>query len=487
MLKIFTAIKFTVVICGLIFWAKLAMGKSITALDAQRVCQNNLANVASIIENSSSLYKFKKDDSFSKWHKKGLKSAVSLLDNIDSLSDCYYVLRYYTNGFEDSNVYIKNNVPLAQSKYPGFLTILHAGQHVVIYKDPKLIYLNEISLGDQVIAVDDMTADNYFINYILPFYAGSESVTSKISASINLMVADDNPFIPVARTVKFKKYNADVVTLELKYDNLNKDAISYANQYRAPVKKKFMVQKFANGTWIKLPHFQPDIEESVIYTAMLANLRASLSKEYIIFDLRGNVSGVSSWQQAILRNLWGDQYIKSLGSRHDYNHFRETEIRVSKDNVPFLKKQLNHGSIKEYISYLNDKKDFFFQKEIIYYRNSHLYNNKKKYDPTSARAKIIVFTDSFCSNACWDFVKEMKQIPGVIHLGAETDVQTPHILVRNVELPGKYFNLHFPTQRVLSQGDDFGKSQMPDRIYEGDYRNDAEIALWIQNLLRDLK
>ena len=197
-------------------------------------------------------------------------------------------------------------------EYPGFLSAKVGVDHVVIYKHRALEYLKGISVGDKITHINDMAIDAYYKDYILPFYASDNSELTLASASVYLLILDGNRFKPIVRSVTLE-HNGEPVKIDLKYTELKGSALAAAKQVRQPVvSDSFKVEMVSDGVWIRIPSFFPSRQEAVYYTGMLSTLKKELAKEdYILFDLRGNRGGASKWSRPIIRNLWGDEFIKS--------------------------------------------------------------------------------------------------------------------------------------------------------------------------------
>ncbi len=93
-------------------------------------------------------------------------------------------------------------------------------------------------------------------------------------------------------------------------------AVSRSIKQPAP-DQLFKVEMLSHGVWITIPSFYLSREEAISYTGMLSKLKELAKEDYIVFDLRGNRGGGSVWSRLIIRNLWGDAYIKHLGKNHE--------------------------------------------------------------------------------------------------------------------------------------------------------------------------
>lgn len=448
------------------------------ANDAEIQCNKDLLFIEKTIKESSAPYKNDADLTFKDRFSESSDNAKKLLSHVTNTHDCYYALKYYVNSLrEPSFSLVYENANRLPNAFPGILTALdEKSEHIVIYKNPNLEYLKDINLGDRLKLVDEEPTNVYFIEEIIPFYSNSQSQRSLYSASLNTLVADANPWISVPKKITLQKGDGSLIELNLKYTPLTQEAISVINLYRKPTEQKVAFTELSKGTIIRLPNFLPNLEEAVIFNNIFKRLNEFAKKDYIIFDLRGNMNGVTNWSMPILRNLFGDEYIKSLGTKHSYNHITTKKLRVTKSNFENIKDKLSPAIRAQYIKVLHNNQDFLLENVNNFGKNQHLYSHNKK---DSVNAKIVLFTDRFCSNACWYFVRNMKQIPGVLHFGDATDMQSQYSQSIQTILPNKKMTLFYPVQITSSSAYQDNYQHVPDKIYEGDYEDESEITKWI--------
>jgi len=125
--------------------------------------------------------------------------------------------------------------------------------------------------------------------------------------------------------------------------------------------------------------------------------------------------------------------------------------------------------------------DFYTTKWNIYDHLSNLYSHT---DNMPVTAKIFVLTDSFCASSCWLCVREMLQVPGVVHIGDNTEIQTIYSEVRRVTLPSENFIFIFPMHQFLSPLDNLGNSFEPIIYYKEDFSDKSKLQKWF---LKDVK
>lgn len=240
--------------------------------------------------------------------------------------------------------------------------------------------------------------------------------------------------------------------------------------------QKIGMQVMEEGVWIWLPTFNPSSsEEKTAFTDLLKQLSQVRSKKWIVFDVRGNRGGSTVWQRPLLRNLYGDSYLRSLGKRFDYNHLWRKKLRVSVDNLAYIKSQ-NWGCAAQFEKALKAKRAFFSMTWSVYNETYNLFSNGEK-EPVTA--SVLLLTDEGCGSTCWLFVREMLQIPGVVQLGTPTAILTAYSETRPITLPSRHFILNCPMQVRLYPNENLGKPFVPTHVYSGDLTNEKQVQAWV--------
>lgn len=445
-------------------------------------CSADLKFIYNTLKNDSAGYKNPHDPNFAKWLEEGFGHTEELVSEIMDQDDCFFAINYYINGFNEKNLQLKPKFKMPDEYYPGILTANIRGNHRVIYKLPGLDSLEELKLGDKLLAIDDVGIDEFFHNNITPFYSYNSSEISYKAASTYVLVEDGNKFVPAPTKATFKTANGPR-TFDLQYTKLTKQAKYIAKKYRSPIiTDKIKIDMHSSGAWVRIPSFYPTQEEKIILQGILANLKDLAKQDYIVFDLRNNPGGDPALQQSILRNLFGDRFLKSLGKNHSYNLGWSYYTRLSKIGLAEFKKLHTTEQVKQYNNMLSKGEDFFEEKYDIYSSKSDLYSNEHS---GKVFAQIVVLTDNYCSGSCWSFVNEVRQIPGAKHFGATTDIGSFYDRTIKTSTPDDYFDLIFPIRYIAKPGVKLGRSIEPHKKYCGDFHDDNQIVDWVLSELDD--
>jgi hypothetical protein len=448
------------------------------------VCRADLEFFRNSLKEDSAIYANELDKKFKKWYKEGHENTLKLVELIGDKDDCYYAIKYYVNGFEQSHISMRAYGLLPAENYPGLLTVASSdNKHYIFYKDSSLKYLKNIKIGDELTHINGIQISEYYNDYLKPFYANDKSILTQRSASLYALILDGNRFKPIPQNITLKR-GEKIINLDLKYKELSGEGLVAAKETKQPENTEGLkVEMISNGVWIKIPSFFPNSAESVYFTGMLSTLKNKLAKEdYIVFDMRGNRGGASKWSRPILRNLWGDDKIKSLGKEHIYNTDWEKKLRISKENFAQFKSSFDASAANFYMKNLRQGKKFFLKKWSIFQDKENLHTNS---DSSNFNAKIYVLTDNFCRSTCWMFVREMLQMPNVKHIGQETTIQSIYSYAKKIKSPSEYFDFFLPTQIMINPSYKLGKALIPSIKYEGDIRNDVKVKEWVLSIIEE--
>ena len=449
------------------------------------MCKADLEFFRKQIKYNSSPFANTEDKKFHAWYKKGYKHAKELIKGIRDADDCYYVMKYYINGFNLSHISLRGYILLPPEQYPGILSAKKGDGHYIIYRHPALKYLDKVQVGDRLTHINGQKIEDYYKDYLLPFYANDRSELTLEAASLYALMVDGNRYKPSPRNITIM-HGDEEINLDLKYTELDAGGLEAARQVKQPDKNDaFKVEMVSNGVWIKIPSFFPGRSEIVYYTGMLSRLKNDLAKEdYILFDMRGNRGGgASRWARPVLRNLWGDDFIKSLGKNHVYNKRWLKKLRISRENFLEFAKTRARADAKQYKSQLKKGDDFFLRKWSIYDDKENLYTNT---DSKRFNAKIYVLTDNFCRSTCLTFTKEMKQL-GAIHIGEQTTLQSIYSYAKRERSPSEMFDFFYPLQIKIEPKYKLGEALVPSKIYEGDFRDEAKLIDWVLSITEGKK
>lgn len=276
------------------------------------------------------------------------------------------------------------------------------------------------------------------------------------------------------------------------YDT-NLQLLSNNSIYNRNNDKSFSVKKiFYDGVWITLPTFAPNKRQKNELESILDQISQYRKSRLIIFDIRDNTGGNSQWGIKILENLFCKQYVSECLSNMNRNI--EVDWRASKDNVAYLSNLTTHiieqfGQDSQQVSYIKTIEQGV---KNAYENNQPFYTQSKKTEATflfqscnPVTAQIIVITSSQNTNACLDFIDDLKAInPKTILIGQKTSANTVYAELRTINLPSNIGKLQFPIKMYRNRVRGNKVAYVPDIAYPENIASEKERNAWLQETIQ---
>ncbi len=426
-------------------------------ISLKKSCLHDLDFIYKNIINNSAQYK--NEENFYKWVNEGYKESCKLIQEINKLYDCHYIITYYIYGFKDTSIDIKPLIDLPPVEYPAILSILQNNEHIIFYKENNISSLKNISIGDKITHINEIPVSEYFKEYIVPFYTKNYFYDSLVKSSVYLLINDANRFIIKPKIITYIHNNISN-KLVLNYTIFTKEALNSTYEILKQFNNNFSIELIKKSIWIKIPSFIKTNENYLFFEKMLSNLKLySQDKNYIIFDVRNNKGGDYNLARAIIRNLWGDHFIRNQVKNHDYNKTIVQKIALSKENFLNFKQKNSMKVNKSYLECLTKNEDFYYKEWCIYDEKENLYSNTNN---KPVNATIIVLTNNICDNACWHFINEIRQIPNVIHIGISPIIlNNVYSNIQHKTTPSQKYELFFPIEINVANLYNKGNSLVP--------------------------
>lgn len=406
------------------------------------------------------------DYKFNKWLVEGFKQASHYAKKVKNSDNYYDVLQFYIRGFKLDHLSIRFTNMLGNIKrnwsYPGFLLKLLGDQYVVGYVDSKVFSSFPLKEGMKIIEIDGKPIDFYMKNVFAALY-GTKYTKAEYSRLAPFLLVDKNNFLfDIPKEITFVE-SGKHKKLKLVWYSKDVDELwSIADNLGFGETPSIGFKLINNGVWVNLPTFDPSDKEKKTFIEILKNLKKFRDYPFIIFDVRGNGGGDTSWQRPVLRNLYGDSFIKSLGRKHHYNYDWVKKIRVTPENYNNLQKHMAESKKKSFLDDLKHNRMHHIEKWNIFDEKENLFSHQ---DVVKTFPKTYLLTDGRCSSTCWLFVREMLQMPNVVQIGEETNTQSLYSQSRSVDLPSGLGKFVFPMQERVFPVDYINQPFIPHLKY----------------------
>lgn len=402
---------------------------------------------------------------------RALTSARVEADQAASMGDYKRVLGRYFAGFADGHVSVSFDYRPRSSRWTGLIVERQGERYRIVHREASS-GLPEDVLQAELLACDGRSIDTILSEDVIPaVFDNPRLVSLKSQLAAHTMLNDEAmPHAEYAACTIADQRGQRSITL--RWADVPRDNFFDARTRAiAQVPRVAAVQQLSAGTyWVALPEFAPNREQEEQLKAVIAQMDKLRDAELIVFDIRGNRGGNSQWGTDVLAGLFGKPYMRQLlaGRGDGYAEWRVSQGNldyVGNDIVPKARRQFGADSdnamrwanLHERMSKaLSRGEPFVRQTEVKAVATAEPAAALPKAMPL-ARARIALVTDAGCGSSCLDFADEVLTLPGAVHLGETTFVDTLYMDVRRVRLPSG-----------------LGHFMVPQKVYRGRLRGDSE-------------
>lgn len=267
------------------------------------------------------------------------------------------------------------------------------------------------------------------------------------------------------------------------------------NGSTAVQKKSPSIHEIVHGVhWAKIPHFEP-AENQIAEFKSIISLLPTLRDQTIIFDLRGNGGGNSSWGDQILGALFGTQYvdhkIRAVKS-HQY-----VEWRASKGNVAYIQSLIpaitkefgEQHEVTDWIKKVYQGLHHALLMQEHYYVEPSETATPNPVEATQSlfRGTIIAIIDKGCGSACLDFIDGLKEVNAdTIFIGETTAADSVYMELRTVSLPSGKGSMGFPIKVYRNRPRGHNAPHVPTIEYN-DLKNDQNLRTFALEMLAAIR
>ncbi|HZW16065.1 MAG TPA: peptidase S41 [Brevundimonas sp.] len=421
----------------------------------------------------------------------GLALALQRAETADSYEHWYFAMQAFVASFDDGHLGLTDWAAMGHrwtADWPGFLTGLRVDdgdeRHEVVFRQDEAAP----PLGAVLVGCDGRPAEALAAETI-GRGAGRWSMASRRAAYAGALFVDQhNPWIDRPEQCDFRVGDA-VRRYALNWRNLP-DEVRDAG-FAAARSPRFTtgieLRPWSGGQWISLGGFNgdPASADGVALTALTAEVAARAdeirSAPAVVFDLRGNNGGSSSWIYGLARGLWGEDHVGWRQPESSAVDWRASEKNLAA--VEGYKTLL--GPDPEVQAWLGKISTGLTAAraagEPLWRQADDEPPAVEPATPTPMQARTWVLTDSGCASACLDAVDLLKAL-GAVHLGQETSGDTVYMEIREEPLPGGRVTARVPMKVYRGRMRGNNETYVPAHAWKGELADTAGIEAWIAGL-----
>jgi hypothetical protein len=412
------------------------------------------------------------------WMEGGLVKAMARAKTASRYTDYIHALLFYTNGFEDGHLTIDTIIADRQVSWAGFTVGADPdGQAQVISAEPD----SGVKLGDRIETCDGQSFDALMEARIDPYFVNSAVPQTRDKWLSQPFIANPDEQSTRLKTCRFSSGEVKLNWRTLGPDELGKK-LGFDNS-------EFSLKQVAGVWFVHLPRFYfRSAEERKHLEALIDEMKVKapeLRKATLVFDVRGNGGGDSTWGDRVADTLWGETWTNRVEQGFDGSQ----EMRVSPANLR------KWADIHEMLVRQNETGPMPYWTKVETAMQKANAAGKALADlpfpatkptepppPDPVRGRVFLLTDSGCGSACLSFTDLMLHLPNVAQIGRPTGADAVYIEVNELPLPSGLTNLVYGMKVMRHPVRGNNQWYEPKYGWPGGEMTDAAIASWVKSL-----
>jgi hypothetical protein len=432
---------------------------------------------------------------FARTLERAYRDARALSPRITNFSSFRIGLARFINEFEDEHLQIGFSRQVDSLSEAGIIVHYRSGKFQVV--DVHQRYPNRAALmGATLVSCDALPARNVFRDRLL-WWRGREAIEADWYRQAPLFFVDFGPPTPPAPKSCIFDSNSTTIKLPLQWRTTARTDFNAVVQRTSPTVARAISSERIDprALWVNLPTFAANTEPQLgAMRAALDSMRAFVSGvpdwQLIVFDLRGNDGGSSTWGDEIAKIVFGSAWAAQATSYLFDGVY--TEWRLSEDNIKSMRgiqAQIakrdgpdapNAQNFKAFV----DTAEAQLKRGIPYLGTRQTRTGAPLPAPVALPGRIVVITAPACFSACLDFLDRMRLHPAVRQVGQTTGVDTNYMENWGGEISALTRWGH-PLKVYRNRRRGMNEAYQPHIPYEGALENDAALRSWVMGNSRN--
>ncbi|GAA0213553.1 hypothetical protein QOZ96_000968 [Brevundimonas nasdae] len=437
-------------------------------------------------------------ETFRSWIDAGLQDAQSKAPRVNSGDSHAYLMRYYANGFRDSNIAIRPTYeglgPFFATGWPGFATAWRNGEYVVSYVKEGV--RNAPPLGAVLVSCGDQSAADMASTRLDKWEGDLTTEAGRVRTAPYLLWNRNNPFTGGVPTVqcKFKQGRRD---RDYTLASQPADAASLEAAYRAsvytPGSVPLSIETVNGRPWISVHSLADNAGWDAFFAAIEGQLSTIRGPQGFVLDLRG-ASGESinatSRGYGLANRIWTPEFTVSRQPPAGSITYRATQA-----NRQWYADTL--GRMQSDPRFVQESGPVIEQTAaIVAAFDSALAAGQQTFTlpgrpsvPDEGVANpvagpVVVLVDGGCTSGCLDTLDLLTRLPNVRLAGSVTAQDTIFIEPTVQRLPSNYADLSYGhkawTTRARANNTPF--TPAAGLAYTGVTTDEAAVRTWVGTL-----
>jgi hypothetical protein len=420
----------------------------------------------------------------------GLRAGLAEAETVRSEQDYRRLMKRFIGGFGDPHMSIDLN--LAVRGWTGVVLDQFGGQgsgYRVVWSEPG--WPTPLPpVGSTAQSCDEVWTGTYIQTQVAPFMSLSPEYASASGTLAQMAMFDlglgwtPSQCVFVLPDGSRKRFALPLRSVPGEVAQARLDAIR--PRYRASARPVGMSTLAPDKRWVGMPDFN-GARSGAAYEALYPQLAALPKSGWIVFDLRGNGGGDSTWGTRALRALYGAPYAAQLNVAGGAGKYQTADAETVK-------------LLKRYIAapqYAESKAEF----EIALARIEAAMRAGQKMalvegkpgagaDPVLAPRphgpRLAAVIDRSCFSSCMNFLQQLRAAGDTVVLGEPTIGYSPFGEINRHPLPSGRGALSIPSawfETATATREPF----VPDFPFTGNMADEEALQKWVNTTLNSIK
>ncbi|MDB5366903.1 MAG: hypothetical protein JWM77_2830 [Rhodospirillales bacterium] len=344
---------------------------------------------------------------------------------------------------------------------------------------------DDVPIGMRLLACDGVPVETLYADRVRPLVGRWELESQRVQQAGRLLLDEHDPLSPPPRRCAVEQ-DGRTRTIELTWEAIEwKDWVGLHNDILGKAPPIGIRRVVDGGWWITLSSSYGANTDRA-RRRLIADVRRHIGNlrhaRYIVFDVRGNAGGNSSWGETLARLLWGADFIAATQPDLGHTLWRATPTILAQNkeiHATFAARGDEIGYLEPVLNGLERAiaaGDTFFEER-----------NEVREPPTHAprnpvQGGVFLLTDMACASACLDFADLVLAMPGAVQLGWPTSADTLYMDVRTRTLDGERVRLILPNKIWPDRPRRSNVPYVPAQRWTGDPNDQAGLQRWIRTL-----
>jgi len=439
-------------------------------------------------------------EAFRSWIDTGLQEALGQAGRVNSGDSHAYLMRFYANGFRDSNIAIRPTYeglgPFFATSWPGLATAWRNGEYVVSYVQPGVRGLPPV--GAVFVGCGDRTAADMATERLDRWEGDLTTEAGKVRTAPYLLWNRNNPFtggVPTGEC-QFKQGRRER-DYRLPPQPADKAALEAA--YRAsvftPPANPLAIETVDGRPWIHVHSLADDAGWDAFFAAVEAQAAAIRGPQGFVLDLRGANGGslnATSRGYGLANRIWSPEFTVSRQPEAGSITYRATPANRQWFADTLGRMQADPRFVQESGPVIEQTQAIVaaFDSAIAAGQATFTMPGRPSVPDTGAanpvQGPVIVLVDAGCTSGCLDTLDLLTRLPNVRLAGSVTAEDSIFIEPTVLRLPSNYSELSYGHKAwtTRERGNDAPFTPAQGLAYTGNPTDEAAVRTWVATLFQ---